>query len=154
MSDLSKEAQVSRSPGGNRRCTSTGTLKRDCRCDSCRAWRNQRTGAKGQRKTRQVVGVNPERFSGRIANEETWHASNLRFEVKSGKQAEPINTRYVEARNQSDASRAIGDMRPFVFVAAPDGTTPLLVVRADEMGDVVAAFIEEWSTAGVREGEQ
>jgi hypothetical protein len=51
----------------------------------------------------------------------------------------------VAARQQSDAAKARGDFRPFVFVAAPDGSQPLVVVRADELQAVVAAFLEEWS---------
>jgi hypothetical protein len=92
-----------------------------------------------------VLNLKDEQWRPRTGNEETWNASNLRFEVKSGKQVEPIATRYVAARNQSDAARAVGDVRPFCFVAAPDGSAPLVLVRADELPAVVAAFVEEWS---------
>lgn len=143
--DLSKEAQVSRSPGGNRKCPRTGKFKRSCVCGPCKGARNRRKGQRKQREVRKVLNLKPEKWSGRTGNEETWNASNLRFEVKSGKQVEPIATRYVKARNQADAARAVGDNRPFAFVAAPDGSAPLVVVRADELEAVVAAFMEEWS---------
>lgn len=147
MTDLSKDAQLSRSPGGNRWCEETGqrVLKRSCTGPKCRGARNRRKGQRKQREVRKVLNLKPEKWAGRTGNEETWNASNLRFEVKSGKQVEPVATRYVKARNQADAARAVGDTRPFVFVAAPDSTTPLLVVRADELESVVAAFIEEWT---------
>jgi len=145
--DLSKEAQLSRSPGGNRRCPTTGVYKGKCTCRPCMGRRNRRKGQVKQRAVRKVLNLKAEKWSGRTGNEETWNASNLRFEVKSGKQVQPVATRYVAARNQSDAARSMGDHRPFVFVAAPDGSSPLVVVRADELPEVVAAFVEEWSGA-------
>lgn len=147
MTDLSKEAQLSRSPGGNRWCEETGmrVLKRACQGPKCRGARSRRKGLRKQREVRKALGLKDERWRSRIANEETWTASNLRFEVKAGKQVEPIATRYVAARNQSDAAKFIGDARPFVFVACPDGSQPLILIRADDLPAVVAAFVEEWA---------
>lgn len=141
---LSKDAQVSRSPGGNRRCPSTNVLRRDCDCRSCRSRRSQSKGRKGQKAARLGLGLRPEKWKGREGNEESWTAA-VRVEVKSGKQVQPIATRYLEARAQSDAARARGDFRPFVYVAAPDGSQPLAVIRTDELEAVVSALIEEWS---------
>jgi hypothetical protein len=120
-----------------------------CTCKSCIGRRSQSKGRKRQREVRKALNLRREKFSGRTGNEENWFASNLRFEVKSGKQVESVAVRYVAARNQSDAARAIGDLRPFVFVAAPDGSQPLVVVRADELERVVEAFMEEWSEGEV-----
>lgn len=147
MEDLSKEAQLARSPGGNRYCEETGqrVLKRNCTGPKCRGARNRRKGQRKQREVRKALALRDEKWAGRTGNEETWNASNLRFEVKAGKQVQPVATRYVAARAQADAARAVGDFRPFVFVAAPDGSQPLIVVRADELQAVVAAFIEEWA---------
>lgn len=147
MTDFSKDAQLSRSPGGNRWCEETGqrVLKRSCTGPKCQGARNRRKGQRKQREVRKALMLRDEKWRGSTGNEETWNASRLRFEVKSGKQVQPVATRYVAARNQSDAARPVGDTRPFVFVAAPDGTTPLVVVRADELPAVVAAFVEEWS---------
>lgn len=147
MTDLpfSKEAQLSRSPGYNPPCPKTGTPKRQCKCPSCVGRRNKRKGQRKQRQARKALGLKPERWKGREANEETWYSAAVRVEVKSGAQVKPIATRYVAARQQSDAAKARGDFRPFVFVAAPDGSQPLVVVRADELQAVVAAFLEEWS---------
>lgn len=145
MADLSKEAQVARSPGGNRRCPDTSLLKADCRCPRCLGHQSQKKGRSGQRRARRALDLKPEKFSGRLGNEESWNAASVRAEVKSGKQVEPIARLFVEARNQSDAHRAIGDLRPFVHVAVPDGSQALIVIRADELREVVYALIEEWA---------
>ncbi|SRR5690554_1381443 len=147
VTPISKEDQVARSPGGNRKCPTTGIYKGKCTCPRCLGARNKRKGSRGQTKTRKALGLKSEKWRGLHANEETWHSSNLRVEVKSGKQVQPVATRYVAARNQSDAARPIGDFRPFIFVAVPDGSQPLVVLRADDLRDVVAAFIEEWREA-------
>lgn len=145
MTDLpfSKEKQVD--PAGTRTCPTTGVYKGKCTCGPCMGKRNRRKGKRSQRTVRKALNIRPESWQGRHANEESWFASNLRFEVKSGKQVQPVATRYVAARNQADAARAIGDMRPFCFVAVPDGSQPLVVIRADELEAAVLAFIEEWS---------
>jgi len=57
---------------------------------------------------------------------------------------QPIATRYVAARNQSDSHRAIGDLRPFVMVAVPDGSDELLIVARRDLYAVVEALVEEW----------
>lgn len=145
MNDLSKEAQLARSPGGASKCARTGTPKRSCTCPSCRGRRNKGKGQRKQREVRKILNLRPEKWRGRTGNEETWVASNLRFEVKAGAQVQPVATRYVAARQQSDAARAVGDTRPFCFVACPDGSTPLVVIRADELAAAVAAFVEEWT---------
>ena len=45
----------------------------------------------------------------------------MRLEVKAGAQIAPIATRYCTAEQQSEQHRSIGDVRPFVLVAMPDG---------------------------------
>lgn len=140
---FSKSKQIARSPGGNRRCATTSQLKADCTCGSCRGSKNRTSGLKAQRKARKALRLNPERYRSKEGNEESWRAA-LRIEVKSGAQANPVATRYVKARNQSDAARAIGDTRSFAALFIPDGSAPLLVVRVDELYDIVAALVEEW----------
>ena len=58
-----------------------------------------------------------------------------RCEVKTGKQVGPILTRYMDAWRQSNASRAIGDVRPFVFIADPGtkGDPTLAVIDLDDL---------------------
>lgn len=142
--DFSKEAQLARSPGGNRRCPTTGVYKGKCTCRSCVGKRSRRKGQRKQREVRKALNLKSERWKGREGNEESWTAA-LRVEVKGGKQVESVNRWYVKARQQSDAAKAIGDTRPFAFVAAPDGTSPLIVVRTDDLPAVVSALMEEWT---------
>lgn len=110
MTDLSKAGQLARSPGGNRKCTLTGALKVSCSCPRCVGWRSQQKGRKAQRVVRKALHLKPERYASKESNEEAWTAA-LRLEVKSGKQVEAINRLYVAARNQSDASRSLGDVQ-------------------------------------------
>jgi hypothetical protein len=92
MDDLSKDAQLARSPGGNRTCPTTGELKRSCSCYSCVGSRNRRKGKRKQRETRKVL----EREFGTAgptqtvtSHEENWRM-RVRLEVKSGKQVESL----------------------------------------------------------------
>jgi hypothetical protein len=66
-------------------------------------------------------------FHGRKQNEESWNFP-VRVECKAGQQVGPIATRFLAAEKQSDAARATGDPRPFVFIAMPDGMTDGLFV--------------------------
>lgn len=65
-----------------------------------------------------------------LGNEENWRGS-LRYEVKSGQQVKAIASKYLAAENQSARSKAVGDLRPFAFIAMPDGwgSEGLVVVR-------------------------
>lgn len=140
-----KEDQLARSPGGNQRCPRTGRGKRVCDCASCVGRRSQKKGKLAQRETRKALRLKPQRWSSSLANEETWTAAHVRVEVKAGAQVKPIATRYVAARNQSDGAKAVGDPRPFMFLAVPDGSQALVVIRVDDLESVVAALLEEWA---------
>ena len=71
--------------------------------------------------------------------------SGVKVEVKAGKQVQTLWNRYKEAKLQSTKNNVIGDTRPFVFVAMPDGTTNGLVVcELDKLQEVVYAFLETW----------
>jgi hypothetical protein len=55
----------------------------------------------------------------------------------------PVVTRYKSARAQSDASRAVGDVRPFVLVCMPDDErSGLVVVELDVIGELIASVRE------------
>lgn len=85
----------------------------------------------------------------RPGHEETL-GGTVRVEVKAGAQVGPIQTRYLAARVQSEASRAFGDHRPFVFLAMPDGSSSgLLVVDLGDLVDVVEALATQ---LGIVEG--
>lgn len=138
---LSKAAQLSRSPGGNRYCPTTKQLKRTCKCHTCLGTRNQRKGGVKQRQARKRL---EKAFGGQAgssvmvtANEENWRLP-VRSEVKSGPIGNPVDTFYRNQKAQSDRSKAIGDTRPFMAVAMPDGTTDgLAVIRLSELEQVV-----------------
>jgi hypothetical protein len=65
-----------------------------------------------------------------LAHEENWRG-NFRFEVKSGNQVKGVASRYLAAENQSLMAKPFGDLRPFAFIAMPDGwgSEGLVVVR-------------------------
>lgn len=144
MTDLSKEAQLARSPGKeNRPCPNTGEPRRSCDCFSCRGTRNRRKGQVKQRQARR----NLEKAFGKPAgptvtsttHEETWRLP-VRAEVKAGGQAKTVDTFYRNTKSQADLSKAIGDLRPFMAVAQPDGTLDgLAVIR---LSDLTQLFME------------
>jgi hypothetical protein len=54
----------------------------------------------------------------------------FRVEVKAGGQVGPIATRFDAARSQSEASKALGDVRPFAMIAMPDGSSDGIVLMS------------------------
>lgn len=99
---------------------------RDKPCPSCLGRRNRRSGLVKQRTARKRLGVPDAKFHGQLGNEESWRGV-LRAEVKSGAQVKAMATRYLAAEKQAEANRAIGDLRPFCFVAMPSGMSDGLV---------------------------
>lgn len=114
------------SVNGSLKCPLFGTLGRPAR-DGKRRVRGctdpvavgKRNRAKGDGKARKarkmlgLVGVNSR-------HEEHWGGA-YRIEVKAGIQIHPIETRFRQAEMQSQISRPLGDIRPFIMVAMPDG---------------------------------
>lgn len=131
-------------------CGAFGTLKRpnragircvsrECKCASCRGKNNRRKGDRKAAVARKQLGA----MGANSRHEEHWGGS-LRIEAKAGAQVGPILTRYLAAKNQSEAQRPIGDNRPFVMAAMPDRGPGLLVVEIDELAQIVAALLENW----------
>lgn len=138
--------------GKDGRCPLYGTLGREARDGNRRvrgcgdpAAMGKRNRSKGDRKAAQarkalnLVGPN-------TRHEEHWRGGLL-VESKAGAQVGPIWTRYLAARAQAEASRAIGDTRPFVMVAAPDKGPILLVLEVSNAHEVAAAIVEDWGSA-------
>ena len=131
--DLSKEAQLARSPGGNRRCPTTGDLKAKCVCRPCIGRRARGKGKRKQNEAKKAV----ERAFNQVAaptsatsgQEEYWRLA-LRLEVKAGGMAKTVDTFYRNTKAQSDQSKAIGDSRPFGAIAMPDGSSDGFLVIA------------------------
>jgi len=136
--------------GGNREkctldnCPLFGTLGRadrqgvrrvrGCADPAARGRRNRTKGDAKARRARKKLGL-----GGHLTrHEENWGGA-LRTEIKSGLQVGPIATRFQAAKAQSDAAKALGDIRPFVMVAMPDGTTDGIVLMSlSEFSELVA----------------
>ena len=106
---------------------------------------NRNHGRSKQELARKLLGV-PDNITGRIpADEEDWNSKVL-FEVKSGKQIDPIATRFYNAESQSqDFQDSLGDKKPFSMVAMPTGTGDgLLICRLSELKEVVNGLLDNW----------
>lgn len=112
-----------------------GHVARACRCPSCRNRNNSRRGDAKARKVKRLLGLH-----GPLSrHEETWQGP-IRVEVKSGRKAGPVATFYRNCRDQSDAARAVGDVRPFVAVGVPDGDgVGFAVIRVDDLAVLIGA---------------
>lgn len=84
---------------------------------------NRRKGDSKARRARKQLGLG----GANTRHEELW-GGDLRVEVKSGAQVATIWTKYLLAEGQSKQQRSIGDIRPFAFIAMPDGTNEGLVI--------------------------
>jgi hypothetical protein len=60
---------------------------------------------------------------------------------KQALQVGPIATRFQTAKAQSDAAKALGDIRPFIMVAMPDGTTDGIVLMSLSEFSELAAML-------------
>lgn len=112
------------------------------RCPRCRGRNNKRSGGRDQRAAQKAIGVPRSTIS-------TGHEENaqgaVRFEHKSGAQAGPVFTRFLKSEAQSEASRPIGDPRPFVATFSVKGTTETLVVfRLSQGRACCEALLENW----------
>ena len=98
---------------------------RGCADPAARGRRNRTKGDAKARRARKKLGL-----GGHLTrHEENWGGS-FRTEVKAGLQVGPIATRFQTAKAQSDAAKALGDIRPFIMVAMPDGTTDGIVLMS------------------------
>ena len=140
---------------GNRdRCTNAscplfgtlGTAGRDgkrrvkgCGDPVARGKRNRAKGDAKARRARKALGIS----GANTRHEEHWGGA-FRVEVKAGKQIEPIWTRFLRAETQSEQARPVGDPRPFLMVAMPDGSNDGLVVgRLSDLGALLRLMNEE-----------
>lgn len=105
---------------------------RGCGDPSARGRRNRTKGDSKARRARKKLGL-----GGHLTrHEENW-GGYFRTEIKAGAQVGPIATRFQLAKAQSDAAKALGDIRPFIMVAMPDGTTDGIVLMSlSEFADI------------------
>lgn len=116
-------------------------------CNSCRGRRSTQSGRRRQHQARRMLerltGTLATRFLTQAQNEERWRLP-IRVEVKSGKQTDPIWSKYAAAEAQSNAAKAAGDSRAFVFVAMGSRTSDgLFVCRLSALDRVVEALVNE-----------
>lgn len=119
-----------------------GHVARKCKCRSCIGSRNRTGGLAKQRRAKKMLGVPSARFHGQDGNEENWRGY-FRAEVKAGKQVGAAAW-FLKAEAQSDANKAIGDSRKFVFVAMPEGmgNEGFVTMRLSVWRDVIAPLLE------------
>lgn len=136
-------------------CGEFGTLKkpnrkgvqcvaRKCKCVTCRNRQNRKRGLSKQtaaaKRLHLAMGM---KFL--PSNEESF-AGPLRWEHKATKaEAGPVWTAYRKVEAQSEASRPIGDHRPFIAVFTPPGENHdgLVVVRQTQLLNVAIALLEQ-----------
>lgn len=116
-----------------------------CKCRSCVGRRSRTGGLAKQRKAKKLLGVPSNRFHGQDGNEENWRGA-FRVEVKAGKQVGHAAW-FFRAEAQSDANKAIGDPRPFIFVAMPEGmgSEGFVTMRLSTWRDVIVPLMEQAS---------
>lgn len=109
-----------------------------CNDPVARGKRNRAKGDSKARRARKTLGI----AGPNTRHEEHWGGA-FRVEVKAGKQIEPIWTRYLLAEGQSEQARAIGDIRPFLMIAMPDGSSDGLIVgRMSQLGELLRMINE------------
>ena len=105
---------------------------------------NKNKGRRKQNLVKKKLQIADNRFQGADAHEENWK-SGVRFEVKAGKQVEPLNKLFKKAKLQSDTNhQQIGNMsKPFVYVAMPDGTeNGILCFELDNVENVCVEILK------------
>ena len=148
MDERKGECQGNRDRCSNDACPVFGTLGRPdrqgrrrvrgCGDPSARGKRNRRKGDSKARRARKKLGL-----GGHLTrHEENWGGA-FRVEIKAGAQVGPIATRFRAAKAQSDAAKAMGDIRPFVMVAMPDGTTEgIILMTLSEFSELASLLLE------------
>jgi hypothetical protein len=140
------ECQGNQDKCSTKGCPLFGTLGREdrqgkrrikgCGDPSARGRRNRAKGDSKARRARKKLGL-----GGHLTrHEENW-GGHFRTEVKAGAQVGPIATRFNLAKAQSDAAKALGDIRPFIMVAMPDGTTDGIVLMSLSEFSELAAML-------------
>ena len=115
---------------------------------------NRNNGRNKQELARKLLKV-PDNVTGKIpADEEDWY-SHVLCEVKSGKQIDPIATRFYNAESQSqEFVDSLGKKKPFSMVAMPTGTGDgIFMCRLSSLEKVVEALQENWKKYEEQENE-
>lgn len=114
---------------------------RGCVCPRCTGKRNKRKGQAKQAKATTALGIPRSALS---PGHEEFLGGTVRVEVKAGAQVKAAVTAYLRMEAQSEAARPVGDHRPFVGVAMPDGASyGVVMIRTDRLTEAVAALAEQ-----------
>jgi hypothetical protein len=144
MDERKGECNGNKDKCSNKECPLFGTLGkpgrdgrrrvRNCGDPAARGKRNRTKGDSKARRARKKLGL-----GGHLTrHEENW-GGIFRTEIKAGAQVGPIYTRFRDAKSQSDAAKALGDVRPFVMVAMPDGTSEgIVLMTLTEFAEIVS----------------
>lgn len=128
-------------------CPKFGTLGRPgrdgkrrikgCGDPVARGKRNRTKGDSKARRARKKLGLSATGNAG-TRHEEHW-GGLFRVEVKAGAQVGPIATRFANAKAQSEASKSLGDIRPFLMIAMPDGMSDgIVLMTLEEFAELVS----------------
>ena len=106
---------------------------------------NRNNGRSKQELARKLLKVPDNKGRRTPADEEDWN-SHVLFEVKSGKQVDPIATRFYNAESQSqEFIDTLGKKKPFSMVALPTGTGDgIFMCRLSELEKVVKGLRMNW----------
>lgn len=108
-----------------------------CGDPTARGKRNRTKGDNKARRARKKLGLSATGNAG-SRHEEHW-GGLFRVEVKAGAQVGAIWTRFRDARLQSNASKALGDIRPFAMIAMPDNTSEgVILMSLDEFAELIS----------------
>ena len=147
MDERKGECEGNRDKCTTENCPKYGTLGRPARdgkrrikgCGDpvARGKRNRTKGDSKARRARKKLGLAATGNAG-TRHEEHW-GGLFRVEVKAGAQVGPIFTRFNSARSQSEASKSLGDVRPFAMIAMPDGSSDGIVLMSlEEFAELLA----------------
>lgn len=110
-----------------------------CGDPTARGKRNRSKGDSKARKARRALNLG----GAGTRHEELWGGA-VRVEVKAGAQIQPIATRFHLAERQSEQARPLGDNRPFVMVAMPDGESDgIALIRLSVFADLLVLLEEK-----------
>ena len=120
---------------------------RGCNDPAARGKRNRTKGDAKARHARRKLGLSATGNAG-SRHEEHW-SGFFRVEIKAGAQVGPIETRFRAAKQQSEASKALGDIRPFVMVAMPEGVSGgIALMTLDEFVQLTNLIKDVTTTKG------
>ena len=139
LSDCPKFGLLGRAGRDNKRRV------KGCGDPVARGKRNRTKGDAKARVARRKLGLSATGNAG-SRHEEHW-GGLFRVEVKAGAQVGPIATRFYNAKQQSDAPKALGDIRPFAMIAMPEGNSDgIVLMTLNEFAELISLIKDVTTT--------